>query len=156
MLRIVIGAFDPAGASLTSVMWVLAVMTMVLGNVMAVIQDNVKRLLAYSSVAHAGYLLIGLVTGTIQGYSAMVFYLIAYTFMTLGAFAFISYIGRKGKDAEDIKEYSGLAKRRPWAAAAMSARSRDDVVPKRWHATSVPSALKRARNMSAPPRLWMV
>ena len=69
-------------------LWALAALTMIVGNVMAVIQDNVKRMLAYSSIAHAGYLLIGFVAGTEQAYCRhAVFYLIVYTFMNLGAFA---------------------------------------------------------------------
>jgi len=86
LIRLLGMAFGPIEHQLVGILWVLAALTMIVGNAMAVIQDNVKRLLAYSSIAHAGYLLIGLVTGTIAGYSAMVFYLIAYTFMNLGAF----------------------------------------------------------------------
>jgi len=120
MLRIVIGAFDPAGASLTSVMWVLAVMTMVLGNVMAVIQDNVKRMLAYSSIAHAGYLLIGFVTASDAAYSAVMFYLVVYVFMNLGAFAIIVVLANRGQDCDRIDDFAGLAQSRPGLAALMT------------------------------------
>jgi NADH-quinone oxidoreductase subunit N len=98
----------------------LSFLTIIVGNVMAVIQNNVKRLLAYSSIAHAGYLLIGLVTGTIEGYSAMVFYLIAYTFMNLGAFAVVVALANRGSDCERIESFAGLARSRPALAALMT------------------------------------
>ena len=85
LLRVVGLALGPLDQTLLNVLWVLAVLTMIVGNVMAVIQDNVKRLLAYSSIGHAGYILVGVVAGTIEGYSAVVFYLIAYTFMNLAS-----------------------------------------------------------------------
>ncbi len=120
MLRIVIGAFDPAAESLSSLLWVLAVATMVLGNVMAVIQDNVKRMLAYSSIAHAGYLLIGFVAATDEAYSAVMFYLIVYVFMNLGAFAVIVALANRGQDCDRIGDFAGLAESRPGLAALMT------------------------------------
>lgn len=117
MLGMAFGALDEA---LAGVLWGLAALTVVVGNVMAVIQDNVKRMLAYSSIAHAGYLLIGLVTGTIQGYSAMVFYLIAYTFMTLGAFGVVVALANRGHDCDRIESFAGLARTRPGLAAVMT------------------------------------
>ncbi len=105
----------------------LALATMVVGNLMALWQRSVKRMLAYSSVAHAGYVLVALASlqgkGSLvreQAAASAVFYLFAYTFMTLGAFAFVIWAGKGGKDAEDLEDYAGLAKRRPWAALAMT------------------------------------
>jgi NADH-quinone oxidoreductase subunit N len=120
MLRIVIGAFDPAAETLSEMLWVLAVLTMVLGNVMALIQDNVKRMLAYSSIAHAGYLLIGLVVGTDQAYSALMFYLVVYVFMNLGAFAVIVVLANRGQDSDRVDDFAGLAESRPGLAALMT------------------------------------
>ncbi len=120
MLRIVIGAFDPAGESLSEMLWALAALTMVLGNVMAVIQDNVKRMLAYSSIAHAGYLLIGFVVATDQAYSALMFYLIVYVFMNLGAFAVIVVLANRGQDSDRVDDFAGLAESRPGLAALMT------------------------------------
>ena len=120
MIRIVIGAFDPAAESLSEMLWVLAVLTMVLGNVMAVIQDNVKRMLAYSSIAHAGYLLIGFVAGTEQAYSAMMFYMVVYVFMNLGAFGVIVALANRGQDSDRIGDFAGLAESRPGLAALMT------------------------------------
>jgi NADH-quinone oxidoreductase subunit N len=120
LLRVVGMAFGPLDEALTNVVWVLAALTIVVGNVMAVIQDNVKRLLAYSSIAHAGYLLVGLVAGSPAGYSAVVFYLIAYTFMNLGAFAVVVALAQRGADCERIESFAGLAKSRPALAALMT------------------------------------
>ena len=120
MVRIVIRAFDPAAESLSEMLWVLAVLTMVLGNVMAVIQDNVKRMLAYSSIAHAGYLLIGFVAATEQAYSALMFYLVVYVFMNLGAFAVIVALANRGQDSDRIGDFAGLAESRPGLAALMT------------------------------------
>jgi NADH-quinone oxidoreductase subunit N len=120
LLRLFGMAFGPLDEALTAVVWVLAAMTIVVGNLMAVIQDNVKRLLAYSSIAHAGYLLIGLVTGTIQGYSALLFYLIAYSFMNLGAFGVVVALANRGHDCERLESFSGLARTRPGLAALMT------------------------------------
>jgi len=120
LLRLLGLAFGPLDDVLGGVVWVLAALTMVVGNLMAVIQDNVKRLLAYSSIAHAGYLLIGVVAGTVEGYSAVLFYLIAYTFMNLGAFGVIVALAQKGQDCERVESFAGLARRRPGLAALMT------------------------------------
>jgi NADH-quinone oxidoreductase subunit N len=120
LIRLLAMAFGPIEASLEHIFWVLSALTIVVGNVMAIIQDNVKRMLAYSSIAHAGYLMIGLVTGTIEGYSAMIFYLIAYTFMNLGAFGVVVALANRGNDCERIDSFAGLARTRPGLAALMA------------------------------------
>ena len=98
----------------------LAAATMIVGNVMAVIQDNVKRLLAYSSIAHAGYLMIGLVTATPDAYGALLFYLVAYVFTNLGAFGVIIALANRGQDTDRIDQLSGLSQRRPALAALLT------------------------------------
>ncbi|MDR7426230.1 MAG: NADH-quinone oxidoreductase subunit N [Armatimonadota bacterium] len=98
----------------------LSVATMILGNLVALVQRSMKRLLAYSSIAHAGYLLIGVAAGGAEGAWAMVFYLVAYLFMTLGAFAVVLLLQRAGEEADLIEEYAGLGGRAPWLAAAMA------------------------------------
>ena len=100
--------------------WWLAVVTMVVGNVVALAQRNIKRLLAYSSIAHAGYILVALVVGTTLGSSAFMFYLFAYTMATLGAFAVIVALGRAGENDMTVEGYSGLWNVRPGLAVAMS------------------------------------
>ena len=98
---------------------VLAIVTMIVGNVAALTQSNIKRLLAYSSIAHAGYLMMGIVAGTSRGVTAMLIYLLIYSFMQLGAFTVIVLLHRKDIVGEDLKDFSGLHFRSPFAAFAM-------------------------------------
>lgn len=100
--------------------WWLAAVTMVVGNLVALAQRNIKRLLAYSSIAHAGYILVALVVGTRLGSSAFMFYLFAYTMATLGAFAVIVALGTQGEDRMGVEEYAGLWTVRPGLAGAMA------------------------------------
>jgi NADH-quinone oxidoreductase subunit N len=100
--------------------WWLAAITMVVGNLVALSQRNIKRLLAYSSIAHAGYILVALEVGTTLGSSAFMFYLFAYTIATLGAFGVIVALGKTGEDNMAVEEYAGLWSVRPGLAAAMA------------------------------------
>jgi NADH-quinone oxidoreductase subunit N len=93
---------------------------MIVGNLVALSQKNIKRLLAYSSIAHAGYILVALVVGTTLGSSAFMFYLFAYTMATLGAFAVVVALGRAGEDNMNVEEYAGLWSVRPGLAVAMT------------------------------------
>jgi NADH-quinone oxidoreductase subunit N len=117
--RLFISAFASLHDEWAMLVWVLAVLTMTVGNVVAIAQNNVKRMLAYSSIAHAGYLLAAIVAGTPRGGGAVLFYLLAYAFMNLGAFAVVIALGRKGEANEQFSDYAGLASRRPLIAAAM-------------------------------------
>jgi NADH-quinone oxidoreductase subunit N len=101
------------------VVWWLSVLTMTVANVLAIAQRNVKRMLAYSSIAHAGYLLVPIVAGTPRGGAAVLFYLLTYAFMTLGAFGVVIALGAKGDPNEMIEDYEGLGDRRPLLAGAM-------------------------------------
>ncbi len=122
LLRILVEGFAGAGTStgLGEVLWVLTAATLVIGNFTAIVQDNVKRMLAYSSIAHAGYLLIGFVAGTQQAYAAVLFYLLVYLFMNLGAFAVVVALAEGGRDRDRIEDFRGLAQRRPALAALMT------------------------------------
>jgi NADH-quinone oxidoreductase subunit N len=100
--------------------WWLAALTMVVGNLVALSQRNIKRLLAYSSIAHAGYILVALTVGTQLGSSAFMFYLFAYTMATLGSFAVIVALGNRGEDNMLVEEYAGLWNVRPGLAIAMA------------------------------------
>lgn len=117
--RLFITAFSSLHDDWAMLLWWLAVLTMTVGNVVAIAQSNVKRMLAYSSIAHAGYLLAAIVAGTPRGGGAVLFYLLAYAFMNLGAFAVVIAIGRKGEPNEQFEDYAGLASRQPLIAAAM-------------------------------------
>jgi len=92
---------------------------MTVGNLAAITQSNTKRLLAYSSVAHAGYLMIGIVAGTARGVTATLIYLFVYLFMQLGAFAIVVVLRRKDVIGDELKDLSGLYFRSPFAAVAM-------------------------------------
>ncbi|GBD94832.1 NADH-quinone oxidoreductase subunit N [bacterium BMS3Abin05] len=105
----------------TIAIWVLALLTMTIGNVVAIVQQNIKRMLAYSSIAHAGYILVGVLAGNEMGRSAVLFYLMAYTFMNLGAFGVVSYLGISHKvENLRIESYRGIGYKYPFAALAMA------------------------------------
>jgi NADH-quinone oxidoreductase subunit N len=92
---------------------------MTVGNIAALTQSNIKRMLAYSSIAHAGYVLIGVVAGTRRGVEAIILYLLVYAFMQLGAFTVIALLRRRDVAGEELKDFSGLYHRQPMAAIAM-------------------------------------
>ncbi len=98
---------------------VLAVITMTVGNIAALAQKDIKRMLAYSSVAHAGYILVGVAPGTKAGMQAVLFYLMAYAFMNIGAFAVVTALERRSDIGSTITDYAGLGKRNPLLALAM-------------------------------------
>jgi NADH-quinone oxidoreductase subunit N len=102
------------------VLWVSAVLTMTIGNTAAMLQSNIKRMLAYSSIAHAGYILVAFAALTPNGVASILFYLLAYSVMNLGAFAVISAWSLSGERRVTINEFSGLGSRQPWLAAAFT------------------------------------
>ena len=101
-------------------MFGVSVITMLVGNTAAIFQTNVKRMLAYSGVAHAGYLLIGIVANSQDGVASILFYLSVYLFMNIGAFAVVYMLEGEGEEGSSINRFKGLAKRKPYLAAAMS------------------------------------
>ncbi len=104
----------------TQILWIIAVVTMILGNFAALIQENIKRMLAYSSIAHAGYILVAMVAGGEAGAAGMLYYLLAYTFTNIGAFAIVAIVGRKGEANLMLDDYRGLGRSNPLLALAMS------------------------------------
>ena len=104
----------------SAILWFIAVLTMIVGNIIALVQNNIKRLLAYSSIAHAGYILVAFVTGDKVLSSSILFYLMVYAFMNIGAFTIVILLGRKGEPNEEIESYAGLAARHPFIALSMS------------------------------------
>ena len=112
---------DTEAGDWTNVIQVISILTMVVGNLIALVQDNVKRMLAYSSIAHAGYLLVGLAAGTDAGYTAVLYYLFAYTLMNIGAFGVIAYYERnKGLDFSSVESYAGLGFKVPVMGVLLS------------------------------------
>ncbi|MCD4750045.1 MAG: NADH-quinone oxidoreductase subunit N [Thermoanaerobaculales bacterium] len=118
-LRIFAGAFSPEIDHWRSVIWLAAAMTMIFGNIAALSQDNVKRMLAYSSIAHAGYALMGVVAGTAYGTWSVLMYMLVYTFMNIGAFGLVVLLETRGYAGETVKDWAGLSKKAPAAAAGM-------------------------------------
>jgi NADH-quinone oxidoreductase subunit N len=119
-LRVWIEAFGQLGASWVAPIWWMAAITMVLGNVVALSQRNVKRMLAYSSIVHSGYLLVAVAAGTALGAAAFLFYLFAYTLATFGAFAIVAALSQPGDRNLGIVDYEGLWSARPGLAVAMA------------------------------------
>jgi NADH-quinone oxidoreductase subunit N len=119
-LRIFVGTFPLYGVDWRPAVWGLAVASLVVGTVAALVQTNVKRMLAYSSISHAGYVLIGVQVATRGGTAAALFYLLVYAFMVIGAFGVIGAIARKGDARHDLEEYRGLGGRQPLLAGALT------------------------------------
>jgi NADH-quinone oxidoreductase subunit N len=119
LLRIFLEGLPAMSADWRLLFEVLSIVTMTVGNLAALTQSNLKRMLAYSSIAHAGYLLIGVVAGTARGVTAMLIYLFVYSFMQLGAFAVIIVLHRLDVVGDELKDFSGLNVRHPFAAFAM-------------------------------------
>ncbi len=117
--RVFLDAFHSVAPSWTGLVWVLAALTMTIGNVTAVTQRSVKRMLAYSSIAHAGYLLVGLVSATRDGGAALLFYMVVYTCMNLGAFGVLMALGRRGEPHEDLRDWAGVGFRHPVLGLSM-------------------------------------
>jgi NADH-quinone oxidoreductase subunit N len=119
LLRLLLEGLTMASPEWRTLFYTLAVLSMTVGNIAAMTQSNVKRMLAYSSIAHAGYLLIGVVTATPRGVTAMLVYLMVYAFMQLGAFAVLALLRRQDVVGDEMKDLSGLFFRSPWAAVSM-------------------------------------
>ena len=120
LLRVLLTALRGAPLDWPMLMWGLAAITMTVGNVVALAQQNLKRMLAYSSVAHVGYMLVGVVAGGALGNGSVLFYLLVYTFTTAGAFGAILLLERNGREAVQLADYGGLATRHPLLAVALS------------------------------------
>ncbi len=103
-----------------AILWPAAVLTMAIGNLAALTQPNIKRMLAYSSIAHSGYLLVGLTAHNSLGAQGILFYLMAYALMTLGAFTVVQIVGRQGERHTTIEDYNGLGYRSPFLGIALS------------------------------------
>jgi NADH-quinone oxidoreductase subunit N len=120
LLRFLVIALPEMSDRVSILLQVLAALTMLLGNIMAVIQTNVKRMLAYSSIAHTGYILVAFATGTPEAWTAVLFYLFIYLFMSLGTFCVVIALAQGGREWENIDDFSGLASKRPALAALMT------------------------------------
>lgn len=120
MLRIFYVSFGSASEYWFWAIWISAVLTMFIGNLAALVQTNVKRMLAYSSIAHAGYVLVAFAACTDLGIAAVLFYLAAYALMKVGAFLVITHLGQRGEKHLELKDYAGLGMKHPALAACFS------------------------------------
>ena len=119
LLKVLIIAFPEVYSQWQNIFWILAALTMSVGNISALMQSNVKRMLAFSSISHAGYLVLGVLVLDSFGLSAVLFYLVIYSVMNLGSFAIIAAV-EKEESGLGFEDYRGLATRHPWLAAAMT------------------------------------
>lgn len=117
--RVFFSAFGEMHIQWASILIPLAVLTMAVGSIIALAQTNIKRMLAYSSITHAGYMLLGVITGTPEGFASTMNYLFIYALMNIGAFSVVIMLRSKGVQGEDLSDYEGLAKSHPLASALM-------------------------------------
>lgn len=120
LIRLLVTVFPMLAVEWRDLLWILAVLTMTIGNFSALRQDNIKRMLAYSSIAHAGYAIVGLVAANATGVSGILFYMLSYTFMNIGAFAIIVLVGKKGEPNGTVMDFNGLGQKHPALAAFMA------------------------------------
>jgi len=119
-LRIFMTAFEPIAAAWMPLVWTSALLSMTIGNFAALLQTNIKRMLAYSSIAHAGYVMVALTAQSDIGTAAAMFYLAGYAFMNVGAFAVVSHLSGRGEKYQSIEDFKGLAQKQPMTAAMLT------------------------------------
>jgi NADH-quinone oxidoreductase subunit N len=127
VMRLLVSGLLPLAPDWQNMLIILSVLSMAIGNLAAIAQTNLKRMLAYSAISHMGFMLLGIVTGVVGGdaryalnaYSSSMFYVIAYVLMSAGTFGMILLMARAGFEAEEIDDYKGLNKRSPWFAGIM-------------------------------------
>lgn len=120
LIRVVLVPLAPMQHSWAGIMWVAVFLTMTIGNIIALAQDNIKRMLAYSSIAHAGYILLGFVAGTGVAQAGMLYYLMVYAFMNIGAFAVVTLLCKKGEEFNSISDFAGLGFKYPILGLVMT------------------------------------
>ena len=119
LMRILVEGLQPLMVHWSGMLAILAILSMAIGNVSAIAQTNLKRLLAYSTISHMGFLLLGVLSGNVEGYSAAMFYAVVYVLMSLGAFGMIMLLSRAGFEADTLEDLRGLNQRSPWLAFMM-------------------------------------
>jgi NADH-quinone oxidoreductase subunit N len=119
VMRVLATALQPVLADWQGMLVILAVLSMAIGNITAIAQTNLKRMLGYSTISHMGFLLLGILAGTQNGYSYAMFYVVTYVIMTLGSFGMIMLLAREGFEAENLDDFKGLNQRSPFFAMMM-------------------------------------
>ncbi|MGH9019244.1 MAG: NADH-quinone oxidoreductase subunit N, partial [Acidimicrobiales bacterium] len=120
LLRVFVSSLSTLRMDWQPVIWVIAILTLVLGAAVALVQRDIKRMLAYSSINHAGFILLGLQAASAKGVEGSLYYLFVYSFMVIGTFAVITVVGGPGDGSHDLESYRGLARRRPWLAGSLT------------------------------------
>jgi NADH-quinone oxidoreductase subunit N len=118
-MRVLVDGLLPLISDWQSILMILAVLSMATGNIIAIAQTNIKRMLAYSTIAHVGFLFLGLIAGTSSGFSGSMFYIISYAIMSMAAFGMVILLGRNGFEADMLDDFKGLSERSPWFAFVM-------------------------------------
>lgn len=119
VIRLLIDTMPSLQGQWQQMLMVMAILSMAIGNLSAIVQTNIKRMLGYSSIAHMGYMLLGVLCATPRGYAAAMFYIITYSLMSLGAFGMLILMSHSGVEVETIEDFSGLNNRNPWLAFMM-------------------------------------
>lgn len=119
LMRLLVGGLLELHEQWQGILIILAVASMAIGNIVAISQTNIKRMLAYSAISHVGFLLLGVLSGTAEGFAASMFYIITYVLMSLASFGMIIIMSRKGFEADKLDDYKGLNQRNPWFAFMM-------------------------------------
>ncbi|MDQ3268024.1 MAG: NADH-quinone oxidoreductase subunit NuoN, partial [Pseudomonadota bacterium] len=119
VMRILVDGLQPLVMHWSGMLAILAVLSMAIGNITAIAQTNLKRMLAYSTIAHMGFFLLGVLSGGIDGYSSAMFYVVIYVLMSLGGFGMIMLLSREGFEADMLNDFKGLNQRSPWLAFMM-------------------------------------
>src|SRR5437667_7299576 len=118
-IRMLVGALDDLVDQWQQMLIVLSLLSMIIGNLTAIAQSNIKRMLAYSTIANMGFMLLGVLAGQSWGYGSAMFYTVAYVLTTLASFGMVMLLSRDGFEAEDLDDFKGLNQRSPWYAFIM-------------------------------------
>jgi NADH-quinone oxidoreductase subunit N len=119
MMRFLVGGLEPMFHSWQEMLIILAILSMGLGNVIAIAQTSLKRMLAYSTISHMGFFLLGIISNSGNGYSSSMFYVLVYAVMSMGVFGMLTLMSSKGVEVEEIKDMQGLSQKHPWLAGLM-------------------------------------
>jgi NADH-quinone oxidoreductase subunit N len=118
-MRLLVGGLEGLADSWQQILTILALLSLAVGNIIAIVQTNLKRMLAYSAIAHMGFFLLAILTAGPNGYGSAMFYILIYVVMSLGAFGLVSLLSRPGFEADQLEDYQGLNQRHPWLAFLM-------------------------------------
>ncbi|TXF11361.1 NADH-quinone oxidoreductase subunit NuoN [Pelomicrobium methylotrophicum] len=119
VMRILVDGLQPLFPDWQGMLVILALASMAIGNITAIVQSNIKRMLAYSTISHMGFMLLGFLSGEVNGYSSAMFYVVTYVLTTLGTFGMIMLLSREGFEADNLDDFKGLNQRSPWYAFIM-------------------------------------